>query len=93
MDRDYKDELVMLLSKNVAEVTFTKNNGEERVMRCTLRNDLVPEAPRNPDRKPGSKRSSKRIVSESVVPVWDLENNGWRSFRVDSVKQVQTIIW
>jgi len=93
MDRDYRDELVMLLSKNVAEVTFTKNNGEERVMRCTLRNDLVPEAPRNPDRKPGSKPGSKRIVSESVVPVWDLENNGWRSFRVDSVKQVQTIIW
>jgi len=85
MDRDYRDELVMLLSKNVAEVTFTKNNGEERVMRCTLRNDLVPST----DRKPGS----KRIVSESVVPVWDLENNGWRSFRVDSVKQVQTIIW
>lgn len=85
MDRDYRDELVMLLSKNVAEVTFTKNNGEERVMRCTLRNDLVPST----DRKPGSKRS----VSESVVPVWDLENNGWRSFRVDSVKQVQTIIW
>lgn len=85
MDRDYRDELVMLLSKHVAEVKFTKNNGEERVMRCTLRYDLVPDTDRKSD--------SKRSVSESVVPVWDLENNGWRSFRVDSVKQIQTIIW
>jgi hypothetical protein len=29
-------------------------------------------------------------ASESVVTVWDLEQQGWRSFRFDSIKSIFT---
>ena len=35
--------LVEGLKKNVIKVTFTKVNGDERVMRCTLHDSILPE--------------------------------------------------
>jgi hypothetical protein len=70
-----KRRLQTLLKENVVEVSFTKVNGDERKMKCTLKPDFLPEPP---DRggQPGP---------EHTLPVWDIEKNGWRSFRIDSV--------
>ena len=37
-----REEWVSQLRTNICEVTFTKVNGDNRVMTCTLREDLVP---------------------------------------------------
>ena len=37
-----RDTILRDLRKYVIEVTFTKVNGENRVMRCTLRPELLP---------------------------------------------------
>lgn len=71
------------LRANVAEVRFTKSDGTERVMKCTLREDLVIPYEKKTDRV-----KDKNL---DVVPVFDVEKNEWRSFRVDSVKSVS--IW
>ena len=78
-----RDGLVDLLRHNVVSVTFTKVNGEERVMRCTLQANYIPNA---------STQNGELVVegksSSNNVSAWDVEANGWRSFRVTSVKNV-----
>jgi len=79
-----KQKIKEALLENVCDIKFTKVDGTERVMRCTLKSDLVPA----PEHKP----EQNRTVNESVLPVWDLEKKGWRSFRIDSVLELQTVL-
>jgi hypothetical protein len=76
-----KENLVETLKSNVVTVTFIKVNGTERVMKCTL----IPE-------KIGTSMSANGEVTmrsnDKVLGVWDLENNGWRAFRIDSIKSI-----
>jgi len=72
-------ELRKLLSTDVATVVFSKKDGSKRTMICTTLSEYLPEAPSVPS-----------VVSPTVVTVWDLEQNGWRSFRFDSVKSIET---
>lgn len=78
-----RDGLVDLLRHNIVSVTFTKVSGEERVMKCTLQANHIPNAPTQNGELVVEGRSSSNNVS-----VWDVEANGWRSFRVASVKNV-----
>lgn len=78
-DQVGRDWLKNLLHETVVEVTFTKKDGTERVMRCTLDEDVVPPT--------GDKqRTVKR--NESAQPVFDIRAQEWRSFRWDSVKSI-----
>lgn len=67
----------------VVSITFTKKDGTERVMKCTLNSDIVPDEPVSEDTE-----SPKRSQPEGVIRVWDVEADGWRSFRTDSVKEI-----
>lgn len=67
-------------------VTFTKVDGTERKMLCTLNKELIPG---NSIPESGiSKETSPAL--ESTVRVYDLEKEAWRSFRWDSVIEVQS---
>lgn len=75
-----KDSIVELLKGNVAEVKFTKSDGTERLMKCTLKEDLV---------VPYSKKTDRvKETNNDIVPVFDVEKNEWRSFRVGSVQSI-----
>lgn len=79
-----REQIVEQLKNNVCEVTFTKVNGDKRVMPCTLREDMLPPVVKedvNADRK----------VNEKTVSVWVTDANGWRSFRVDSVLELKVL--
>jgi hypothetical protein len=82
-----KDELYALLKKEVVEVTFTKLNGDERVMPCTLVESFLPPA------KKDDPLSQKKVreISDKVIPVWAIESKGFRSFRYDRVKAVKVL--
>jgi hypothetical protein len=79
-----RDQIVELLQKSVVEVTFTKLNGDRRVMTCTLMPDRLPPA------KAEDPLSLKKIreINEAVISVWDVNAAGWRSFRLDRVESV-----
>ena len=77
-----KENLIDMLRNNVVTVTFTKVNGEERTMKCTLMAEYVPNAPTNKGQVLLQESESK------AVSVWNTELNVWRSFRVDSVKSI-----
>ncbi len=62
-------------------VTFTKKDGSERAMRCTLVEGRIPQ-----DKQPKTESGSS---SGSAVRVFDTEKSEWRSFRWDSVIKVE----
>jgi hypothetical protein len=71
------DQLVQDLRTGERTIKFRKNDGTVRFLRATLRQGAVPAVkgvgkPANPD----------------VVTVFDVENQGWRAFRKDSVLDV-----
>ena len=76
MDRNI---LLDALKNHECTITFTKVNGETRVMPCTLKENLVPKLEHK-----GTKKSN-----EAVVSVWCLDKREWRSFRVDNVVDLQ----
>lgn len=75
-----KQTLKDLLRENVLSVVFIKKDGTERVMECTLKPDLLPAQDENT-----ASKDKVRTENPDVIQVYDLENSGWRSFRVDSV--------
>jgi hypothetical protein len=72
-----KDFLRGLLKTNTVELVFTKKDGSMREMKCTLREDKIPDSA-----KP--KGSNKRPNPNSIA-VFDLDEQAWRSFRFDSI--------
>jgi hypothetical protein len=64
-------------------LTFTKKDGSDRVMKCTTNPTYIMF------KDPSILESkSDRKVNEDVMPVFDLDAGGWRSFRWDSIKSV-----
>lgn len=87
-ERKFTKEYIqgLLHDRNIKNlrITFTKADGTERTMRCTLIEDKIPG-----EKKPkGTGRSSP----ETTQRVFDLDLQEWRSFKLDSVKQVEAEI-
>lgn len=58
-------------------IGFWKKNGEKRIMRATLMPKLIPSS---------TEKTSEKTVAANpdVQKVYDLDVQGWRSFRWDS---------
>ena len=82
-----RDEIVNTLRQGVYEVTFNKVNGEQRVMPCTLKEDLLPAA------------TQKEVVSETskerkgdAISVWCTDAQAWRSFKLANFISIKPIL-
>ena len=82
-----KTDLKNLLEQNVLTVDFTKLDGDRRVMTCTLREDMKPRATKTD----AMSQKAVREVSDAVVSVWDVNAQGWRSFRYDRINSVDIV--
>ena len=82
-----KADLKFQLEQNVVTVDFTKLNGDKRVMTCTLREDMKPQATK------ADTMSQKKVreISDAVVSVWDVNAKGWRSFRYDRINSIKIV--
>lgn len=85
-----RDTLLKDLRHGVLDVTFTKVNGEERKMRCTLVPALLPEIYRTSLEEQESEKNYHKN-NPDVIACWDVQARGWRSFRIDSVIYTQAI--
>lgn len=83
-----KFELKEILEKGVVTVVFEKVDGTVREMKCTLLNEYIP-TPSEPQLLTEQTPQVPRKENPGVLSVWDIENQGWRSFRVESVKEVR----
>lgn len=77
-----REEVIAGLKSAIATVVFEKADGFERVMRCTLMENFLPEKTKETSKK------KSRPVNDDVVAVFDLDKESWRSFRLDSVTKI-----
>ena len=80
-----RDGIKDILKNSVATVTFTKSDGTERIMKCTLKEEFLPEIVNEDDQS----EKKTRKVNLDVLPVWDLDKKSWRSFRIDSLCKLE----
>ena len=73
-----KSEMAVELRRGVCKIEFTKVDGSHRVMMATLDPQEITKTLTTPGESP-------RKPNPNVLPVFDVEAQGWRSFRVDSV--------
>jgi|TARA_A200000159_G_scaffold159958_1_gene179355 uncharacterized lipoprotein NlpE involved in copper resistance len=78
-----EEQLNKALREETLVVTFNKLDGAERVMTCTKSFDVIPEANQPKSDKPGK---------EGNVTVWDVNANGWRSFKYERVTKVEKVV-
>ena len=83
-DEVFRTSVRELLHEGVVDVLFTKKDGTDRFMKCTLSQDKIPAefAP---------KGSNQKVNDESIA-VFDVEVKGWRSFRWESLKTVKLTV-
>ena len=81
-----KHELKEILVNGVATVTFTKIDGTERTMKCTLLPEYMPTSVAQGQQL--LTESSPKVENPNTISVWDIESQGWRSFRIDSVTTI-----
>jgi hypothetical protein len=87
---EFKDQVRKLLhdSKDLC-IVFTKKDGTEREMFCTLQEAKIPT-----DKQPKSEASNSTTTgqgNESSIRVFDTVKQEWRSFRWDSVTKVELL--
>lgn len=75
-----------MLRMGAVTVTFTKKDGEQRVMTCTLQEESIPE---NQQPKPLAEGQEARKRSDANLSVWDINAEGWRSFILANVSKVE----
>lgn len=76
-----KQSLSELLRNVVATITFTKKDGTERVMKCTLKSDIAIPHERKTERTKEPK--------DDLLPVWDIEAAAWRTITVPNILTVE----
>lgn len=77
MEIEY-NELRNLLRENVLRVVFTKLDGSEREMFCTLMPETI-EGTFSPERQ------KKPSTNTRAIPVFDTQIQGWRSIIVENI--------
>ncbi len=78
----FRNWIVGMLRVGPMTVTFTKKDGTERIMNCTLEASELPVQ----ELKEGAKTKKENV---DIVSVFDLQAKSWRSFTLKSVKQVR----
>ena len=71
-----KEDVLKTLRAGETTVRFTKVDGSERTMRCTLAENYIPT-----DKQPKEAGST----AGSALRVFDLDKGEWRSFRLQSL--------
>lgn len=78
LNTDFRNGILKKLRERICTVRFTKVNGEERIMRCTLKPEFIPEE---------FTPKTNTQTNNEIVKAFDVEANGWRSFRLDRLNE------
>jgi hypothetical protein len=72
-----RNYVVELLRQGSLQIEFKKTDGSTRVMKCSLKDDLI---------KPYEKKTDKtRDINLENQSVFDLDKQEWRSFKWDNL--------
>ncbi len=84
MTADERNRYLRQILKEDYEITFTKVDGTERTMPCTLRAEAMPQREVNEHNK-------TRLYNPEVISVWCLDKDEWRSFKVMNVTSIKKL--
>lgn len=73
------------LSEYICLINFTKSDGTERQMYCTLRSDCLPPRTIEQAAESYKRQKEQRPRPLTNISVWDLEKDGWRSFDMNNL--------
>lgn len=79
-----RQDVIDILTQAAHMIEFTKVDGSNRRMCATLVPDQLP--PQQTQEGIGSLVNKRK----DSVAVWDIENNGWRSFRLENLIMLGT---
>jgi hypothetical protein len=82
--QDREREIRKMLFDHDCEVTFTKKDGTERVMPCTLRAAAMPA-------RDASTLHETRLYKPETISVWCLDKSEWRAFKTANVKSIRVL--
>jgi hypothetical protein len=75
-----REWLKSLLREQEVTIFFKKVDGTEREITCTLSENKIPA-----EKMP---KGTGKAKNDEICAVFDVENDGWRSFRWDSVTRI-----
>lgn len=79
-----RETLLELFRNGEVQMKFRKVDGGIRLLRGTLRGDMIPE-----QNETKSKRATRSAhANPALITVWDLDAEGWRSFYADCVTEI-----
>lgn len=76
------DEILKRLTTEVCTIVFEKKDGSHREMICTLIPDLLPYV--------SIQNMNESIRTNDFIPVYDLEEQAWRSFRPSKLISIES---
>lgn len=82
-----RNEMIEQLQAQECRVVFTKVNGEQRDMMCTLMETVLPKAKKD---EPLTQKKV-RAINEATIVAWDVNKEAFRSFRVENVVSFHVI--
>ena len=89
-----RDWVKSLLQKGPVTVTFTKADGTDREMHCTLSWEHIPprQQPQDVTEEQLKESKPRKKPDEHSIRVFDLDKQEWRSFRFDRLQKVSAEI-
>ena len=84
MTADERNHYLRSILKEDHVITFTKVDGTERIMPCTLRDSALPAPALTEHHK-------TRAYNPEVLSVWCLDKGEWRSFKVMNVTKFEKL--
>mgnify|MGYP001439117643 FL=1 len=76
-----RESITKSLREGVCEVFFTKSDGSERIMHCTLNPKFAPSMPQQVE------ETVRKNKNPDAIAVWDTDFDAWRSFRIDRIME------
>ena len=82
-----RQDIIKILSNGIHAITFTKVDGTERTMPCTLDPAILPAV----ELIENEEKRVPRKLNMDTLRVFVTDINEWRSFRVDNVISIEGV--
>jgi hypothetical protein len=80
--------LESILKDNVCLIKYTRITGGISKMKCTLKDDYIPEYTGDEQRL----KIIKNIrIENDIIAVWNIDKKGWRCFNLDGFTDLEVI--
>ena len=80
-----RSDIVKVLSSGIHSITFTKVDGTERTMPCTLDPTILPQV------EIKEEKTVPRKLNIDTLRVFVTDIKEWRSFRIENLKEIKGV--